>query len=278
MVNDQQMDLWTFDDRHPEEEVRLVRQGSKLIAHSNTLHQHINGNFAVLRRFIEHINRKFGGGKQFDVIAMDHFNGPTGWAGEKWVEGFIGEVMPYIGTNCLSRGGEVWLPRIPAVIAAIQKHTKKLTRSFTIEYALPACNPIYAAGEAVASQLEAQRPPVCNLNAMRSLPEPYPFVLFRLNRSVDIVVAAASVPKVSSQNLTHIVSSVNLTCSPLLPICAAFKRAARGKRNSLRLVYHSQPYETITRCFTAESDKASGNRDKASGRERGARRGGGEEF
>ena len=185
MVNDQQMDVWTYDDKHPEEEVRFFREGSKLISRSNTLHQHINGDFAVLRRFTEHTNRKFGGRKQFDVIAIDHFNGPTGWAAEKWVEGFIGEVMPFIGTYCLSSGGEVWVPRIPAVTAAIQKHTKKLTRIFTIEYALPAGNPIYAAGEAVASELEALRPPVCNLNAMRSLPKPYPFVLFRLKSSTE---------------------------------------------------------------------------------------------
>ena len=183
--SNQNTDVWTYDDRHPEIERRCDRIGNKLVERSTHLTKHIHGNFAILRRFIHNIEGKFGTlGKMFDVIVVDHFNGPTGWAAEKWVNGFIKDVIPYIGRHYLFPDGEIWLPAIPAVRTAVHETFVKILNMFLVKDETPEGNPVYRAGEDIAAVLEQQHPPVCNKNALRSLPHPFPFLLLRLKPSV----------------------------------------------------------------------------------------------
>ena len=175
METNQKMDVWTFDNKHPEVEIRCDRIGGRLIERKHDLLKHINGDFAVLRRFQEALRRWFPKGKQFDYIILDYFYGPTGWASQ-FADKLIGTVVPFI-SDYLAENGSMWFANIPAFSTAVAKHDKVLRKHYTCLGQSANCNPLFIAGDDIKELLENVAPPVCNVTAMKHLNKEHPFLM-----------------------------------------------------------------------------------------------------
>jgi hypothetical protein len=85
--------------------------------------------------------------EQFDVIILDYFFSPIGWARERWNQKFYRETLPsFVTQNRLKANGVVWLPNLRCVSESLERHEDLLNQYYTWEFVHdPNKNPLFEA-------------------------------------------------------------------------------------------------------------------------------------
>lgn len=117
--------------------------------------KHCKANFADSRRMTISIHKIWGKQVSFDVIILDYFFSPVGWARERWSDGFWKETIPMLAkSGILTKGGELWLPHLSCVTDSLDEFKEALALYYSIDFVEnPLENPLYLATEDVESEL-----------------------------------------------------------------------------------------------------------------------------
>lgn len=133
--------VYTMDDKHDES---LATPG-----------RHCRANFADTHRMLKSMEAKWGPEHSFDMIVLDYFFSPAGWANVRWSESFFKSTLPaFVATNRLSQDGVLWLPHIRHVDEMLEKFGNVLSECYEWKLVNSAdmC-PLYAATDKVTEQL-----------------------------------------------------------------------------------------------------------------------------
>lgn len=133
--------VYTMDDKHD--------------ATQATVDRHCTANFADTHRMLKSMDCTWGPDLSFDMIVLDYFFSPAGWANVRWSESFFKSSLPaFVLNNRLAQNGTLWLPHVRHVDEMLEKHGSVLGDYY--EWTLvnePALNPLYAATDKVTSEL-----------------------------------------------------------------------------------------------------------------------------
>jgi hypothetical protein len=141
-LDDRGYRVYTMDDKHS---VESAYEG-----------RHCTANFADKNRMLKTMNSTWGTDFGFDLIVLDYFFSPAGWANVRWSEPFFSKTLPaFVTENRLSKEGSLWLPHIGHVEEMIQKYEKDLSKHYQWRLvSQPASNPLYAATDTVEGDLQ----------------------------------------------------------------------------------------------------------------------------
>ena len=108
----------TCDNKHTEEFVYKKRgRRKKEVPVADRPGVHLYHDFADWRRLQTAMAEmpKFNS-KPFELILLDYFFSPQGWADVRWTDGFFRDTIPgFAATDKLYKGGRIWLPFLPLV-------------------------------------------------------------------------------------------------------------------------------------------------------------------
>lgn len=133
--------VYTMDDKHS--------------ADLATPDRHCTANFADTHRMLKAMESTWGPDMSFDMIVLDYFFSPCGWAQVRWSEAFFKNTLPaFVTENRLQADGTIWLPHVRHVDEMLEKYGTVLEDHY--EWCLvsvPSKNPLYAATDKVTDEL-----------------------------------------------------------------------------------------------------------------------------
>ena len=117
--------------------------------------RHCTANFADTHRMQKAMDSTWGPDFSFDLIVLDYFFSPAGWAKVRWAEAFFEKTLPFLAAeNKLSVDGSLWMPHIDHVEEMLKKYEKVLSEHFEWRLQVsPSKNPLYAATDRVTRDL-----------------------------------------------------------------------------------------------------------------------------
>jgi hypothetical protein len=108
--------------------------------------------------------------RRFDVIILDYFFSPPGWADTRWSKSFFDVTLPgFVQEKILKDTGAVWLPNISYVLRML--NTNKVIDSYYVWNVVrnPLENPLYQATNFVTNELEQCPDVLTNQTQMKHL-------------------------------------------------------------------------------------------------------------
>lgn len=117
--------------------------------------RHCTANFADTHRMLKAMDCTWGPDMNFDIIVLDYFFSPAGWASVRWSESFFKSTLPaFVTGNRLAPDGAVWLPHVRHVDEMFEKFSTELSEHYQWELVnAPTRNPLYLATDKVTAEL-----------------------------------------------------------------------------------------------------------------------------
>ena len=179
---------YTLDDKHAEDE---RTQGDR----------HCTANFADTHRMLKSMKFRWGEDVSFDMIILDYFFSPAGWAKVRWSENFFKNTLVRIAEeNILSLGGSLWLPNVGHVDEMLSKFQSLLAPYYDWHTVTKAeNNPLFAATNNVTAELRRCPDNMTNATQVRPLGDE-PFYEFK-RKPIARAVSTMS-PRAESKKAT----------------------------------------------------------------------------
>jgi hypothetical protein len=229
--------VYSIDDKHEEDTAETNR--------------HCTANFADANRMAKALRQRWGNDISFDLIVLDYFFSPSGWARTRWTENFFKKSLPLIAEEkLLSPNGTLWLPHVDHVDQMLREYRDLLSDHY--DWCLvdnPCSNPLYEATEKVTLELERCPDNMTNVTQLRPLCqlEGGPFYEFRLKRRISTLAspnvspkqaafrsANSPMTKASSGGVTTPKSPSNRSRSKSPVVVNKFQKPVLGRKITLR--------------------------------------------
>jgi hypothetical protein len=109
----------------------------------------------------------WSGNMSFDLIILDYFFLPAGWAAHRWTQKFFSDTLPtLVEWGILKPGGSLWLPHVSHTEEMVSEFSQFLANKYDWELVSdPMLNPLYSATERVTDLLIEASPKAILTNA-----------------------------------------------------------------------------------------------------------------
>lgn len=120
------------------------------------LGRHCQTNFCNFKRMTRSMISVWGSiESRYDLIILDYFFSPSGWANTRWNEKFFSESLPgFVKKKILKDTGTIWIPNVTHVNDSIEAHREILQEYYSWDVINdPFENPLYEATDMVENEL-----------------------------------------------------------------------------------------------------------------------------
>jgi hypothetical protein len=204
-LEDRGYTVFTLDDKH---------LSLKSVQYDN-IPSHCQGNFNDPKRLMKTIRQVWGSLIKFDVVCLDYFFSPQGWAGDRWTEKFFTRTLPSLVTeNLLNTRATIWLPHIQHVQDMVHQNKASIDMFYDIvQINDPTLSPLYLATEDSSIELGKCLDYVTNEGQLPQLliasNNPFIRLTYKLKGALSLTSGKCSSIREKSSKRTHELNDEN---------------------------------------------------------------------